>query len=220
VQWTRTLDPLIKSQNYCVDFARLFPQLDAKAAITNQWVTLKFPTEKAPQFTPPARIIPAPSAAAAAPMPLANPNPEFRELTPRPDTRYLSGRTERTMQGRLPARPDPISYAGSTAALAIDSEFAEPGGDDFAVERRARDAARQAGGPLVGRSRSEMGKTSGLLALRTRKARRFSLALSLRSSQSFGRQSSRRPGTAIKSCRANSAPRPGRDASGLTRSVR
>ena len=42
------MDPLIKSQNYCVDFAKLFPQLSAKAPITNQRVTLKFPAGKGP----------------------------------------------------------------------------------------------------------------------------------------------------------------------------
>jgi hypothetical protein len=76
-------------------------------------------------------------------MPLDVLDPEFRELTPLPRTRYLAGPTERVMQAQLPARPDPVSYIGSTAALAAASELAEPDYGDMAAERRVRDAARQ-----------------------------------------------------------------------------
>jgi hypothetical protein len=77
-------------------------------------------------------------------VPLDAPCPEFRELFPWPDgLRYLNGRTERILQNWLPPRPDYRSYTGSTAAQAADADLAEPGGGDFAAERRVRDAERK-----------------------------------------------------------------------------
>jgi hypothetical protein len=75
---------------------------------------------------------------------LADVRAEFRPLASwPPGLRFLSGPTERVMQAQLPPRPDAHSYTGSTADLAANSEFAERGGGDFAVERRARDTERK-----------------------------------------------------------------------------
>jgi hypothetical protein len=77
-------------------------------------------------------------------MSLDDARPEFRPLAPWPTGIHFStGPTERVMQNRLPSRPDYRSYAGSTADLAANSEFAERSEGDFAAERRARDAERQ-----------------------------------------------------------------------------
>jgi hypothetical protein len=58
--------------------------------------------------------------------------------------RFLNGPVERILQSQLPPRPDgPRSLTGSAAGLAADAALAEPGGGDFAAERRARDAERQ-----------------------------------------------------------------------------
>jgi hypothetical protein len=78
----KTCDPLIKSQNYCIDSARLFSQLGAKAPITNQRVTLKFPTEKAPNLQPFARIIRPPKPPPWPPCPSTTPAPNSASLPP------------------------------------------------------------------------------------------------------------------------------------------
>jgi hypothetical protein len=77
-------------------------------------------------------------------MPLDDTRPEFIPLAPWPDGIHFSmGPTERILQNQLPPRPDPVSYTGSTAALAADAEFAERSDGDFAAERRERDTERK-----------------------------------------------------------------------------
>jgi hypothetical protein len=89
-------------------------------------------------------ILPRPQPPPWPPWPLDTPRPDFRLLAPwPPGTRFLNGRTERILQNQLPPRPDARSYAGSTADLAANSEFAERSAGDFAAEHRARDAERQ-----------------------------------------------------------------------------
>jgi hypothetical protein len=111
---------------------------------TDQWVTLKFPTERLPILHPDAHNPGSPNSLAAS-CPSTPIAPEFRPLAPwPPGTRFLDGRTERILQNQLPPRPDARSYTGSSAALTADSAFAERSvGESDPAESLAKDAARQ-----------------------------------------------------------------------------